>query len=65
MLLGVGMGWEGYTPFRTPKPVAGGEEVAGVRVLYCQWYPYVVSSPLACRGYETPLPWHYAACGVL
>ena len=35
------------------------------RVLHCRWRPlYIVSSPLACRGYVTPLPWHKAACGV-
>ena len=46
------------------SPVAGGEEVAGgVRrwlVIGCciAGGTYVVSSPLACRGYDTHLPWH-------
>ena len=33
----------------TDEEVAGGEEVAGVRVLHCRWHLYIVSFPLACR----------------
>ena len=44
------------------EEVAGDEEVAGVGVFgsgaVLPVAPIVVSSPLACRGYDTPLPWH-------
>ena len=51
------------------EEVAGDEEVAGVRVFESgaavPVAPVVVSSPLACWGYDTPLPWHKAACEVM
>ena len=50
------------------EEVAGNEEVAGVRVFgsgaALPMAPIVVSSPLACRVYNTPMPWHKAACRV-
>ena len=57
-----GIRLSGYrSPVARGEEVADGEEVA----LLCRWRPlYVVSSPLACRGYDTPLSWHNAACAV-
>ena len=53
----------GYrSPLTSGVEVADGGEVA----LLCRWRPiYVVSSPLACRGYDIPLPWFNATCGLM
>ena len=55
----------GYGLVANREEVAGDEEVVGVSGAAWPVAPVVVSSPLACRGYDTPLPWHKAAYRVM